>query len=246
MTMKNPLTSKRLAALLGLAWLGSSMHAGAVNTISHAEALASNGAITLQDGTVPTAGGVTIGFFSSTAPLASVIQTWSAGNAVSNLLNAGWIDVRTVAGGDMQANGDWDWPGQGGGGKIGGTFNWTYNATYAGKQLYLFAFNGGTSGFGFSSSSTVLANASAFSSSSFAGSTQWAVLRGDPWLLPASDGTAVNVKVSDVDTAGELIVGTEAGLNSFRDISMVPEPSTGALMMIGAVGLVALRRLRKV
>jgi PEP-CTERM motif len=29
-------------------------------------------------------------------------------------------------------------------------------------------------------------------------------------------------------------------------VSMVPEPSTGALMMIGAVGLVALRRLRKV
>ena len=28
--------------------------------------------------------------------------------------------------------------------------------------------------------------------------------------------------------------------------TVVPEPSTGALMMIGAVGLVALRRLRKV
>jgi hypothetical protein len=30
------------------------------------------------------------------------------------------------------------------------------------------------------------------------------------------------------------------------NISLVPEPSTSALMMIGAVGLVALRRLRKV
>jgi hypothetical protein len=31
-----------------------------------------------------------------------------------------------------------------------------------------------------------------------------------------------------------------------QTITLIPEPSTGALMMIGAVGLVALRRLRKV
>ena len=34
--------------------------------------------------------------------------------------------------------------------------------------------------------------------------------------------------------------------NRFIQMGVVPEPSTGALMMIGAVGLVALRRLRKV
>jgi hypothetical protein len=33
---------------------------------------------------------------------------------------------------------------------------------------------------------------------------------------------------------------------TFSELSVVPEPSTGALMMIGAAGLVALRRLRKV
>jgi hypothetical protein len=33
---------------------------------------------------------------------------------------------------------------------------------------------------------------------------------------------------------------------TFSKLSVVPEPSTGALMMIGAAGLVALRRLRKV
>jgi hypothetical protein len=38
---------------------------------------------------------------------------------------------------------------------------------------------------------------------------------------------------------------TTAG-NRFIQMALVPEPSTGALMMVGAAGLVALRRLRKV
>lgn len=36
------------------------------------------------------------------------------------------------------------------------------------------------------------------------------------------------------------------GTVKFDTVTLVPEPSTGALMLIGAVGLVALRRLRKV
>jgi len=41
--------------------------------------------------------------------------------------------------------------------------------------------------------------------------------------------------------------GNLAPVNAtFTGLSAVPEPSTGALMMIGAAGLVALRRLRKV
>ena len=237
-----------LAGSLVLVW---SHQANAVNTLSHAETLSSNGAITLADGTVPTAGGVTVGFFDSTAPLDSVIQSWTAANAVSNLIASSWVDVRTVTGGTMQANGDWDWPGGGSPGtagtKIGGTFNWIFDASKSGKQLYVFAFDGGSSGFGFSSGSTVAAS-SFFTSASFAGSTQWAALKGANWLFPATDNTALNLRVADIDTAGELIVGTETGANSFRDIGMlaVPEPSTGALMMIGAVGLVAMRRLRKV
>jgi len=237
-----------VAGCLVLVWSHQAM---AVNTLSHAETLSSNGAITLSDGTVPTAGGVTVGFFSSTAPLDTVIQSWTAADAVSNLISSGWVDVRTVSGGTMQANGDWDWPGGGSPGttgtKIGGTFNWIFDASKSGKQLYVFAFNAGSSGFGFSSSSTVAAS-SFFTSSSFSGATEWAVLKGANWLFPATDNTALNLRVADVDTAGELIVGTETGANSFRDIAMlaVPEPSTGTLMMIGAFGLVALRRLRKV
>ncbi len=52
-------------------------------------------------------------------------------------------------------------------------------------------------------------------------------------LIYASSGGASLVPTSTYDPEG-------------ANISLVPEPSTGALMMIGAAGLVALRRLRKV
>lgn len=224
----------------------------AVNTIAHSELLSSRGAVTLQDGTVPTSGGITIGYFSSAAPADSLIQSWTADNAMANLINNGWVDIRTVVatGAGMQAGGDWDWPGGGSpgtvGNKIGGTYNWVYDASKAGTQLYLFGFNNGSSSFGYNASTVVAPSLLAVTSSSFAGSTQWIALRANNWLLPSSDNTGLNFNISDVDTSGELIMGTETGANSFRDIAMVPEPSTGALMMIGAVGLVALRRLRKV
>jgi hypothetical protein len=225
-----------------------------VNTITHVETLSSKGAVITSSGGVPSAGGVTIGYFSVSAPNDSVIQSWTADTAVSSLLNSsyGWVDLRTVSGGSMQSTGDWDWPGGGSpgtaGAKIGGTLNWVYDASKTGVQLYLFAFNGGSSGFGYSGTTTVAASSTAFTSSSFTGSTEWAALRATNWLLPGLDGTALELKIADVDTSGELIVGTDSGDNSYRDIRMsaVPEPSTGALMMIGAVGLVALRRLRKV
>jgi len=63
----------------------------------------------------------------------------------------------------------------------------------------------------------------------------------------------------DVETPDIVEVGGQAGGLSFTfgsgsntsgsrfiQLGVVPEPSTGALMMIGAAGLVALRRLRKV
>lgn len=220
----------------------------AVNTITHIETLTSNGGLVLQDGTsVPSAGGVTIGYFSSSAPSDSVIQSWTPDNAMSNLMTYGWKDIRTVVvtGAGMQNGGDWDWPGGGSstaGTKIGGTYNWIFDAGLAGTQLYLFGFNSGSSSFGYNASSVVSPSLLAVTGSSFSSSTQWVALKGANWLLPASDNTALNVKVSDVDTAGELLVGTDLGNN----VAMVPEPSTGALLLVGAAGLVAWRRLRRV
>ena len=221
--------------------------ASAVNTISHAEALGSNGAITTSSSAVPSAGGVTIGYFNTvSAPLDSVIKAWSAGNAVSNLISNSWIDIRTVGStGSMQSGGDWDWPGGGtpgtAGTKIGGTYNWTFDGSLSGKQIYIFAFNGGTSGYGYNATSTLAPSLSAFSASSFSGSTQWAGLKADTWLFPATDGPALNLKVTDVNLASELLVGLDGG----NDIAMIPEPSSASLLALGVAGLVALRARRK-
>jgi len=222
--------------------------ASAVNTISHAETLGSNGAITTSSSGVPSAGGVTIGYFSTaSAPLDSVIKAWNAGNAVSNLISNSWIDIRTVgSSGSMAIGGDWDWPGGGTpgtvGNKIGGTYNWTFDASLSGKQLYVFAFNGGSSGYGYSAGSTLAPSLSAFSASSFSGSTEWAALKASStWLFPTTDGTALNLKVVDVDTIPELLVGLDGGTN----IAMIPEPSSASLLALGVAGLVALRARRK-
>ena len=221
----------------------------AVNTISHAETLTSNGAITTSSLAVSSAGGVTIGYFSTaSSPLDSVIKTWTAGNAVSNLFANNWVDVRTVGStGSMQSQGDWDWPGGGtpgtAGSKIGGTYNWTFDASLSGKQLYVFAFNGGSSGYGYNGAGTLAPSSSAFSLTSFSGSTEWAALKADTWLFPATDGTALNLKVVDVDLASELLVGVDGGNN----IAMmaIPEPSSASLLALGVAGLVALRVRRK-
>ena len=250
MKIQKPTISFALA--IGLLVLSGTQITFAVNTIAHAETLSSKGAITLQDGTVPSSGGVTIGYFSSSAPSDALIQSWTADNAMANLISNGWVDIRTVVatGAGMQNGGDWDWPGGGSPGttgtKIGGTYNWIYDAAKANTQLYVFGFNNGSSSFGYNAGAVVGPSLLAITSSSFASSTQWIALRATNWLLPNSDNSALNINIADVDTAGELIMGTETGANSFRDLGMVPEPSTGALMMIGAFGLVAMRRLRKV
>jgi len=218
--------------------------AKAVNTLSHAQTLTSNGAIVLSSSTVPSAGGVTIGYFTGTAPLDSVIRNWTAADAVANLISNNWRDVRTVidAAAGMQANGDWDWPGGGSPGtvgtRIGGTYNWAFNAGLSSTQLYVFAFNGGSSGFGFSASSVVSPLSSAFTSSSFSGSSEWAALKASNWLFPSTDGTALNLRVVDVDIASELLVGTDLGNN----IAMIPEPSTVSLAALASVGFLANRR----
>jgi len=225
--------------------IGLTQSSNAVNTISHAESLSSNGQITTSSLTVPSSGGVTIGYFNSTnAPTDTVIKNWQLSSIASNLIANNWVDLRSVGGADagMQNGGDWDWPGGGSPGtagtKIGGTYNFTFNAAVAGKQLYLFAFNAGTSGFGYNASAVVSPSASFFTASSFSGSTEYAILKADTWLLPNSDGTGLNVKVADVDIISELLAGTDNGNN----IAMIPEPSTGLLMVLGATSLFFLNR----
>ena len=74
------------------------------------------------------------------------------------------------------------------------------------------------------------------------------------WTTPGSDLSGVTMNLSGLQVSGafessEILLGQNtdnATGNDFIRLEAVPEPSTGALMMIGAVGLVAMRRLRKV
>lgn len=74
------------------------------------------------------------------------------------------------------------------------------------------------------------------------------------WVTPTSDLSGVTLNLSGLQaTAGgsmqnaEVLLGTVYDYGSGSDlVALIPEPSTGSLMMIATVGLVALRRLRKV
>lgn len=78
---------------------------------------------------------------------------------------------------------------------------------------------------------------------------QVAVIGNSAWTMPTTSGIDVSTTTYTFasGTGSTALVGSID--NSAKGITLaavVPEPSTGALMMIGAVGLVALRRLRKV
>lgn len=70
------------------------------------------------------------------------------------------------------------------------------------------------------------------------------------WVTPSSDLSGVTMNLSGINSQAEVLLGSYIDYASGSDLlalqAAIPEPSTGALMMIGAVGLVALRRLRKV
>ena len=70
------------------------------------------------------------------------------------------------------------------------------------------------------------------------------------WVTPTNDLNGVTMNLSGINGQSEVLLGTYTDYASGNDLirlaPAIPEPSTGALMMIGAAGLVALRRLRKV
>ena len=92
---------------------------------------------------------------------------------------------------------------------------------------------------------------------SLATATQAAILTNPQWKILTSDGSDPTQHTFDLNGkyfpeglaaagATTALFGTIDSRSSIVTLDLVPEPSTGALMMIGAAGLVALRRLRKV
>mgnify|MGYP006272072527 CR=1 FL=1 len=113
----------------------------------------------------------------------------------------------------------------------------------AGKQLSLLvsnvAYNSGANTNSSTNANYLLPNTT----------TQYALLTDASWLVPNTAGaldvstTTYNFTANTTASFGSVIYSSPTGGNS---VTLVPEPSTGSLMMLGAVGLVALRRLRKV
>jgi len=75
---------------------------------------------------------------------------------------------------------------------------------------------------------------------------QAAILQNSSWTMPFSQSLDLSTLAYSLSSGTTALVGSVDLVNKGITLQAVPEPSTGALMMIGAVGLVALRRLRKV
>jgi hypothetical protein len=95
----------------------------------------------------------------------------------------------------------------------------------------------------------------------FATGSEIAIVTDSTWIVPTNNASGLTIGTAALVSTGsgnpaELLLASYTDYASGSDLissvaapvtlEVVPEPSTGALMMIGAVGLVALRRLRKV
>lgn len=173
-------------------------------------------------GSALSAGGVSIGFFSGPAPSDSAFATMTG---FSDLVAAGYVDVRSAPGATLSGSPfDWDFPLS-----IGGTVqNIPIGTLPANTQLYVVAFNAG---------SFVSGNPS----TSYAGATQWAVVKDGSNLSPADLGSR-SVLLSNA-VGAEILVGADNGVNvNMASLGAVPEPSRALLGMIGLVALFVRRR----
>ena len=95
----------------------------------------------------------------------------------------------------------------------------------------------------------------------FATGSEIAIVNDVSWVVPGTNAAGLTVGTAQIASSGsgnpaELLLANYTDYASGSDLvssvavattfNVVPEPSTGALMMIGAAGLVALRMLRKV
>ena len=209
-------------------------------------------------GAALTEGGVSIGFFTVTLPTTSS----AAGiTSFSNFQSTfGYQDVRTLLDSNNAAptfqSGTWDFSPSYTGGTliVPSSPNNAPAAAYNHSDLLTTFTAGGTSG---TALYAVAFNKGNYANG-FAGSTAWALVTAtafgataNDWIYPT---TSENIQLSQINATGEVLAGvdgasagiTGVGTSDVVFVALVPEPSTATLMMIGAVGLVALRRLRKV
>lgn len=182
-----------------------------------------------------TAGGVSVGWFTSD-PTGSFWSSLSStpSSAWSSILAAGYKDVREV--GTLGANFDWAFPTN-----LGGTVqNIPFATLPQNTRLYVIGFNNGT----FATNNVAGA---------WAGATEYGVVSAfghaiatQNFLSPADNGTkALSFSATTYAlTSSDVLKGT---LSSSNAVSMVPEPSTYALLAMSGVGVAGyvIRRRRR-
>jgi len=229
----------------------ASVQAATVNVGAVANSTATGQFLTVLPGggtSITTTGQIKVGFFDiTTTDLQTLVNSWSPTSSYNaySLLNSHFTQIGTVinpssSGGTLggtlaglytTAGSGWNFSSSG---NVSGTANYVDLALAPqNTQMYIWAFNG-----------------SDFTSGGF-NSTQWALVTHyatGQWKLPGSGALSMvlnTVGASGSSASADVVLGVDNG-NNVNMVDLVPEPSTGALMMIGAFGLLAMRRLRKV
>jgi hypothetical protein len=205
------------------------------------------GSFLLANGSSPllSGGGISVGFFTGSALPTKAQLTAITSNPYSALVSTyNYVDLRNLAdavgSSAFQSGGSWDFSS----GWTGATLNVPNSPTN-----YTTAINGNDISAAFAGGSTGTATALwafAFNSGNYAnqfsGSTQWAAVTANElggttndWLFPTS---AENIQLSQLNTAGEILIGTDSGNNVL--MAVIPEPSSASLLALGVAGLVAL------
>lgn len=223
MNTKNLLTAGIAAFVL----FAGIKQASAVVTIGHPEPGA--GAFLTSSGLAVAAGGVSIGYFPSGAPSNSAFGTTITDFA--SLVAAGYVDVRNITGAAQTVGFDWDFPQN-----IGGSVqNIPFASLPLSTQLYVVAFNAGSYVAGTQGTPSTTAG-------SYAGATEWAVIKDTADHLSPADLGTKNVLLNTV-TAGDILIGSDNGNNvNMASLGAVPEPSRALLGMMGLVALFVRRR----
>lgn len=203
-------------------------------SITVASPNSTSGLIYQSDGTtINTTGFVRVGKITGTIDFTKSAVTW----ANYQYWNGIFADVNGSAGAGSTPS---TWNFNSSGALTGSSTGVSASAFSNGTLLYMWAFNYGSVTAGsYGTGSFPIFTESDFTSGNV---TQWAILQADEWVAPADNlGKSLVInQITPTDTR-LIIAGSDVGTG----VAMVPEPSTGALMMIGAVGLVAMRRMRK-
>lgn len=180
---------------------------------------------------------IRVGFFSSSS-LSTVVTNWNSGSyanlgALSTALNAIFTPIGetgffgTAAGGKVTINDKQNLA------TIDGAISFNITSLdpvasgHSGKQIYLWATDDAT----------------------WSNATALAVVTDISWIVPSNNASNVTVNTAYIDlaSASELILGGSgpvvSGVNS---ISLIPEPSTSALVILAGGLLAGFRRLRQI